>query len=73
VIVTPHQSRVLRWYYRDGKKQGEIAAILGIGQPAVAECLRRARARLERAGIDIERVNLETLQDIVVLIGLRDE
>lgn len=73
MIVTPHQSRVLRWYYRDGLKQREIAARLGVERSAVAECLRRARLRLKGLGIDVKTANLETLQDAVVLLGLRDE
>lgn len=73
MLVTSHQSRILRWYYKDGLTQEQIADRLGITQSGVAHCIGRARARLRRRGLNPEKMTLETLQDAVVLLGLRDD
>jgi RNA polymerase sigma factor (TIGR02999 family) len=45
----PRQSKALELYYFGGLTQSEIAPVLGVSQPTVAEDLRFARAWLARA------------------------
>ena len=43
-LLTPRQQEVAQLYYRENKKQREIADALKITQQAVTDCLTRARA-----------------------------
>jgi predicted XRE-type DNA-binding protein len=73
MVVTPRQSLVLRWYYRRGLKQHEIATRLGISQPCVSRCLMRAKLRLRRRGLDLDTISIDAIHDATDALCLRDD
>ena len=47
--LTGRQLECVRLYYFEGRKQEEIAGLLGVGKSTVCRHLQKARGRLERA------------------------
>lgn len=55
--LTPRQAHCLALYYFDGLREGEIGSRFGVTQPAVSQCLTRARRRLAKVGLVVRRLD----------------